>query len=168
MQLVLVSKDGLHFQAGSAAFIKPFPEGKSPPVWTSTVQWNEQDLTYLCVSEDGETTQGFTLSQEEIDEAIAYQDPPLPPKVPYEVGAAQIRAAMLASGFAETEEALNVMVEGIINSTVPAGIEREIALVLWYKATQFKRDYPLILAAQQALNKTDEEVDDLFRFAETF
>lgn len=38
----------------------------------------------------------------------------------------------------------------------------------WHYSTQFDRTHPLILACQQALGKTDEELDALFFLASSF
>lgn len=86
--------------------------------------------------------------------------------VPQEVGPAQLRVALIMSGVASSEAALDALVTPIIDG-IADPTEREIARVLWTRATAFKRSYPLIEAARIALGWTPAQVDDLFRLAVT-
>jgi len=70
-------------------------------------------------------------------------------------GPLQIRKALRAAGL---HTAVVAYVAGADEETQEA----------WEYAGEFRRLDPFILAAQVALNKTDEEVDDLFRLALTF
>jgi len=137
-----ITAEGIHVDNGGIVVIAPLPER-------------------IELTEEGNLPEGVELTEAEIDAALAYEPPAPPAPVPQEVGAGQIRAAMITTGIAPDLATLNATFESFL-----AG--NEIGLALWRHATSFKRDYPLIEAARIALGKTTEEVDDLFRLAATF
>lgn len=81
---------------------------------------------------------------------------PAPSPVPIEVTQAQAKIALERAGLYATAEAA-------INA---AGTEAQI---WWNCALTFRRDHPLIaaMAAPEVLDLTSEQIDDLFRVAET-
>jgi hypothetical protein len=93
--------------------------------------------------------------------------PPPPPPVPQTVGSGQIRAAMIAAGYAGNDDALSVLVESILDA-IPDPKQRAIAVTLWRNASEFRRDHPFLGAFKAGLGKTDADIDDLFRLAATF
>ena len=48
------------------------------------------------------------------------------------------------------------------------GVEGDQARIIWTRAGTVKRNHPLVTVLGQVLNKTDEELDDLFRLAATY
>jgi hypothetical protein len=95
---------------------------------------------------------------------------PQPPAVavPAEVGAGQIRAAMIAIGIAADVDALDALIATSLEQNIANATERAVALALWRHAGAFKRDNAFVLTAATALGKTSAEIDDLFRLAATF
>jgi hypothetical protein len=93
--------------------------------------------------------------------------PPPPDPVPQTVGSGQIRAAMIASGYASDDDALSATIEAILFQ-IPDQDHRAIAVTLWRNAAEFRRNHPFLGAVQAALGKTDADIDDLFRLAATF
>lgn len=79
------------------------------------------------------------------------------------VGSGQIRAAMILSGWADDDDSLSALIEGLLQP-LP---DRAVAVTLWRNASEFNRSHPFIEAVRVALNKTNEEVDALFRLAKT-
>lgn len=106
-------------------------------------------------------------SEEALIEAI---DNPLtePMPVPAEVGAGQIRAAMIASGIAANVDALDALITTALNAAISDSLQRAVALALWQYAGSFKRDNAFVEAARQALGKSHTEINELFRLANTF
>lgn len=123
------------------------------------------------VADDGRTFYTANLpSAEDAAAAVATpQNPPAPvAPVPSVVGSGQIRAALIASGIAADDDALNGLVEGALTAAIADATERAIALTLWRNASEFVRDNAFIATAQAALGLSDAQVDDLFRLAATF
>jgi len=89
-------------------------------------------------------------------EAIRNTPPPEPPApvVPYEVSPRQIRRALSIVGLREA-------VEGAV-----ATADEEVKDA-WFYSTAFYRDNPLVLNLAVALNKTEEELDNIFILAST-
>jgi hypothetical protein len=48
------------------------------------------------------------------------------------------------------------------------GTEGDQARIIWTRAGTVKRAHPLVAVLGQVLNKTDEQLDDLFRLAATY
>ena len=93
--------------------------------------------------------------------------PPPPLPVPKSVGSGQIRAAMILSGFAANDDALSATMESILDA-IPNTTQRAVAITLWRNASDFRRNHSFIDIVKAALGKTDEDIDDLFRLADTF
>jgi hypothetical protein len=146
-QIRTITELGIHVNYGSYEKTAPLPER-------------------IELTEEGTLPEGIELTEEETAAAIAYQSPATPAPVPQEVGPAQLRVALIMSGVAASEAALDALVTPIIDA-IADPTEREIARVLWTRATSFKRTYPLIEAARVALGWTNDQVDDLFRIAAT-
>jgi hypothetical protein len=105
------------------------------------------------------------------DAVLAAQilNPPAPaPTVPAEVGSGQIRAAMIASGIAADNAALDTLITTALTNAIADPTQRAIALALWGHATTFKRANAWVATAQTALGKTDAEIDTLFILAASF
>lgn len=86
-----------------------------------------------------------------------YAPPPsVPLSVPSEVSRFQARAALLQAGLLDDIE------------TYMADPETDPFVKLaWQDAQVFKRNSPTVLSLQPLLGLTDEQLDDLFRFAAT-
>jgi hypothetical protein len=95
------------------------------------------------------------------------ESPPAP-AVPAEVGAGQIRAAMIASGIAADVDALDAQIVAALAANVPDATQRAVALALWRHATAFRRDHATIALVSAALGKTSAEIDALFILAASF
>lgn len=87
--------------------------------------------------------------------------------VPFEVGPYQIRAALILSGIAADEAALDAMINEAVDATIPDATQAALAKLAWRRASAFKRNSPFIAAAQAALQLKNEQVNDLFRLANT-
>ncbi|MCH8476253.1 MAG: hypothetical protein LAT55_13615 [Opitutales bacterium] len=61
-----------------------------------------------------------------------------------------------------TESQIKVTIEDIEDDT-----ERESALTTFNRAQTFRRDNSLLQSLKESFNITDEQLDDLFRYAET-
>ena len=82
--------------------------------------------------------------------------PPQPVPVPAEVSRFQARAALLQTGYLDDIEAY--MADPATDPFVR---------IAWQDAQVFKRQSPTVLSLQPLLGLTDEQLDDLFRFAAT-
>lgn len=87
--------------------------------------------------------------------------------VPKVVGSGQIRAAMILSGIAANQEALDTLIHGAIDAAIADPVQNAVAHTLWDNASEFKRSHEFLDLAQAALNKTDADIDNLFRLAAT-
>lgn len=83
-----------------------------------------------------------------------WEAPVVVPPVPEKVSRFQARAALYQMGLLEAAEALTTLAGGLT----------EIA---WTDATEFRRDSPSIVGLAPHLNLSDEQLDDLFRLADT-
>lgn len=61
----------------------------------------------------------------------------------------------------------DAMVEAEITAAVSDPMERDMALIEWRRAGQFERDHPLIDQTATAFNLPVEQVDTLWRWAES-
>ena len=82
--------------------------------------------------------------------------PPQPTPVPTEVSRFQARAALLQAGLLDDIE--TYMADPATDPFVR---------IAWQDAQVFKRNSPTVLSLQPLLGLTDEQLDDLFRFAAT-
>jgi hypothetical protein len=147
----------------------PYPKAQIDSFDSGVLSFSWLDESEVRVDGGGSTV---WVSEEEpiladFISAISSQASP-PGDTPQEVGAGQIRAAMIASGIAQTDEELDGLIEAALNSVITDQTQRSIAIALWRYAGGFKRHNAFILAAQVALQKTDSEIDDLFRLAAQF
>lgn len=114
---------------------------------------------------------GFTTEEAAGLVIGGYTDPPEPdpPLSPEEQAAAELQAWRESTecGPLQFRRALRQMGE---METIDAfmGAAPEEVVEAWEYATRIVRLDPLVLALQQQLGRTDEEVDDLFRLALTF
>ena len=92
-------------------------------------------------------------------------DPPV--YVPQEVGPFQIRGAMILSGYAADEPALDTLIYGAIDAAVVDAQQNAFAKLAWRRASTFKRSNPFLQIVKAVLNKTDEDIDNLFILADT-
>lgn len=90
-------------------------------------------------------------TQAEVDAEIARQANPVPPTV---TSGSFIRAAHELD-----------WLDGIEASVAAIGQQNSLVPLLWVRASQFERNHPFVAAVAQAMGKTREEVDELFRRA---
>jgi hypothetical protein len=90
------------------------------------------------------------------------------PKPPHEVGAGQIRVAMIELGFAKDGDALDTYVFGVIDSLPILPKQKAQARVLWKHAAVFRRDNEFIQLFQIATNRTDADMDAIYFLADTY
>lgn len=112
---------------------------------------------------------GFTLMDEAAFATWREANPApaeLPP-VPFAVGPFQIRAALILSGVAADEAALDAAIVAAVDAAVTNPAQNAIAKLAWKHASEFRRTSDFVLATQAALQMTSEQVDDLFRLAAT-
>lgn len=81
--------------------------------------------------------------------------PPPPQPVPYEVSRRQFFLAVYT-------------VFGLTREQLRAQLTSEAAKIDFDEASQFKRDYPLLLGMAQSMGYTSAQLDDLFRLAATY
>lgn len=95
-------------------------------------------------------------TQEEADAWIAAQEQFVDVKpVPTVVTPRQIRRALIVAGLRDA-------VEQILSKADQSSRDD------WEYATEVRRDWPLVVQMGAALGKTSEEIDEIFRIAETF
>jgi hypothetical protein len=125
------------------------------------VQWNGSSGHVEWTDQNNTTISSFADYQQYIDAYNALQ-----PETPPEPTIEQIRASM-SCGPLQIRKALRAagLHAGVVAYVAAADEETQEA---WEYAGEFNRLDPFILAAQVALNKTDEEVDGLFQLALTF
>lgn len=90
------------------------------------------------------------------------------PEIPYSVGPFQIRAALLALGYADSEVNLDTLIENAIDVAVTDPTQNIFAKLAWKRASEFRRDSAFIEVARLALGKSPEDIDLLFTTAATF
>jgi len=83
------------------------------------------------------------------------------PRPPAEVGAGQIRVAMLNMDLADDEAGLDQLIYTIIDAAL-TGKDRAKARILWNRATVFRRNHPFVGLVQAALGKDDAWMDALY------
>lgn len=99
---------------------------------------------------------GWGWDGDDFTPPVSEQPEALP--VPEAVTARQARLALLGAGvLGMVEQALASM----------PGVEGDVARIEWEYAQEIRRDSPLIGALAPALGLTGEQVDDLFRSAES-
>lgn len=76
-------------------------------------------------------------------------------RVPKVVTIRQAKLALLQAGLLDDVEA------------AIAASDNRAAQIEWEYATEFRRDWPALLALQPSLGLTDQQIDDLFRLAAT-
>lgn len=123
--------------------------------------WNDpptrDGVTFVELSADSPVGIGHTYDGENF---TAPEPDPVVVPVPDSVGPAQIRLALLDM-YGVTDE----MIRGAIDQlSEPA---RSRALVLYDYSAEFRRSNPFVAAIGQMLGISDEQVDDLFRYAIT-
>jgi hypothetical protein len=131
--------------------------------------WKNPQPTY---TEWTRTADDVTLSAPWVEaspEEVAWWESENQPVVhtPQEVGGGQIMAAMIEKGYAPNLDALYQLLDGILDQVVTDPVQNASAKALLRRASVFKRDFPLIEAVRVALRKTDEDINDLFRLADT-
>lgn len=82
--------------------------------------------------------------------------PPQPEPIPQSISRFQARAALLQTGFLAD-------VQAYMDDPATDPFVR----IAWQDAQVFKRQSPTVLSLQPLLGLTDEQLDDLFRFAAT-
>jgi hypothetical protein len=65
-----------------------------------------------------------------------------------------------------TNTALDATVDAVLSQITDPG-ERDDAETLWLYSVSIRRDHPLVAAVGQVLNLTSDQVDEVFRVAET-
>lgn len=121
---------------------------------------------------DGFKQNGWQIVDGVCKPILVEKEPTVEPH-PFEVGAGQIRAALIALGWVEITNLTNPDADldtwalGLI-SNIPDQSQRLIATVLWHNAGGFKFDNEFIVFAAGVLGKTEEERKQLFRIAATF
>lgn len=92
---------------------------------------------------------------------------PMPQPVPAEVGSGQIRAGMIALGYAADMDALDALIAAQL-AAIEDATQRAVAVALWRHATVFRREHTVISQVAAALEKSPADIDALFRLAATF
>lgn len=93
--------------------------------------------------------------------------------VPPEVGAYQIREAMIRHGFFVPEtpqpdyKLLDAWIEGLMDMAITNAAQNAAAKRAWRTATAVKRGNEFLPVVAWAAGKTEAEVDELFRLAVT-
>ncbi|MDX0487693.1 hypothetical protein GOC53_28465 [Sinorhizobium medicae] len=72
--------------------------------------------------------------------------------------ARQLRLGLLKNGFTQAN------VEAVLNA-MPAGADKEAALIEWEYATEYKRTHPLIAMVGAALGLSDDQIDAMWAAA---
>jgi hypothetical protein len=91
------------------------------------------------------------------EDVVAYLENPNPiPPVPSSLSPAQLRLALTGFGWRDEVEAL------VSNPLTPQDVRDNYEYRL-----DVQRDYPLLVLIGQQLGKTDEEIDELFRYGAT-
>lgn len=131
---------GVFLIPGGAVDVEPpmIPEGK-------VARW-ERGWIFETVTESVEQEETVELTPEEV--LMNWRDT-------VEVSRFQARAALFQAGLLEDIE------------TFIASSEDRFIKIAWEDAAVFKRNSPTVLSLQFVLNLTDEQLDDLFRFALT-
>ncbi|WP_211226433.1 hypothetical protein [Azonexus hydrophilus] len=131
---------GVFLIPGGAVDVEPpmIPEGK-------VARW-ENGWIFETVTESAEQEETVELTPEEV--LMNWRDT-------VEVSRFQARAALFQAGLLEDIE------------TFIASSEDRFIKIAWEDAAVFKRNSPTVLSLQSVLNLTDEQLDDLFRFALT-
>ena len=110
------------------------------------------------------TNRGWIVPLERLAQYIVNEPPPEPEPVvvpvPEFVGPAQIRLALLDL-YGVTDEAIRGAIDQFPEPN------RSRALVLYDYSAEFRRSNPFVAAIGQMLGISDEQVDDLFRYAIT-
>ncbi|NBW11780.1 MAG: hypothetical protein EBR82_27485 [Caulobacteraceae bacterium] len=88
----------------------------------------------------------------------------VPAPVPESASPATIRIA-LRRLHGVTNAQLDGIVAGVIASLPPE--DQDDAETLWTYSVSIRRDHPLVAAVGQVLNLTSDQVDEVFRIAET-
>jgi hypothetical protein len=130
--------DGLEF---SFALESQYPT--SVPIFFGTCP--DESITMVPGVIDALTEADFLQAQK--DEMHA--------RVPKVVTIRQARLALLQSGLLDD-----------IDAAIAASTDRALKIE-WEFATEFRRDWPALIAMQPALGLTDQQVDDLFHLAVT-
>lgn len=110
----------------------------------------EKVIELVPVLINGEWTQQWQVVEMNDEEKIAAYRA----SVPQVITIRQAKLALLQAGLFDDVEG------AIAQATRTVQIE-------WESATEFRRDWPALLAMQPALGLTDEQIDDLFRLAAT-
>lgn len=102
---------------------------------------------------DGSKHTIVDVGQAPPDNALNAPPPPPPPKVTI-VTMRQAQLALLSAGLLDSVEAFIAQ-------------QNRAVQITWATASTVERDNPVVLGAQQALNLTSNQVDDLFTLAAT-
>lgn len=116
---------------------------ETTPELTTLGHWEQR---WEVVDLDAETIAANT--------AAAYEA-----SVPKSVTMRQARLALAMAGkLALIEAAMD---------QIPDETQKQVAKIEWEYATEIKRDWPLVISLQPLLGMTDEDIDNLFIFANT-
>lgn len=151
--------DGRVMQVEPPLYILNVIENSKPDIGPAdkayfTWEINIADATY---------TQTWHVTKASAEEQDKFNNP-----VPKEVGGFQLRAAMIALGWAETLQDLDWIIKASIDAAIPDLTQRQIAYAGWDNASAFKRNHQFISLVKIVMNKNDDEIDNLFRLASTF
>lgn len=121
-------------------------------------QWFSPSPQQIAEAEELAATLGEEPYWEGDILCIGQPDPVINQPVPEAVTARQARLALLGAG-----------VLGMVKQALASmpGIEGDVARIEWEYAQEIRRDSPLIGALAPALGLTGEQIDDLFRSAES-
>ena len=144
----------------------PIPEPKQYYLVESPAKVNP--ILWDGVSDYNPPEGWILMTQEEFNEwRLQNPEPPQVISVPQSVGSGQIRAALIVSGVANSDDALSATIEAALDQ-ISDPAQKQIAITLWRNASEFRRDNQFITMAQIMLGMTNEQIDDLFRLAATF
>lgn len=119
--------------------------------------WTEQDRAafgiYMVDTAPPEGQRWTGAFEDDDGTPVPVFEPLPPPPVPAVVSMRQARLALLGAG-------LLSHVDNVIDGLEEPG--RSAALIEWEYATELRRDHPLVAALGNALELTEQQIDNLF------
>ena len=153
--LRIVTEEGMIFRDGKVERVKPLPERIELPEGATT-EWDAETMTLTVTTptedEEGEpTVEEYTITDQEIEDALAWTPPP---PVPNRVSKVQLKIALIQAGIA-----LDALI-----ASLPAE-DQVIARILVDNADYFLREAGMVQTLGTAAGLSESDLDDLFRAA---
>ena len=150
-----VTPSGIVVQHGDTFIVAPLPF-ELPEVHS---QFNYNDETSVCswLNED-ESADSEVITEEQLDDALAYEPPAPTPTVPEEITPRQFGIIAYSVLGLKESDILAVI------AMIPDATQRELAQIDYKKASTFRRDWPLLnsMAAQMTPTVTSEQLDQMW------